>query len=946
MHPERSPPEDSYVEGTAGANLKAARVKNACTLCFDKKVRCDGAKPCGRCTLKQLNCVFAEGGNSRVAARGRKVAGAGVGAGKSSSRGRSLSSASGVKKTAAATNGSEGSTPPNGSDVKGKQEERERELETRSPSVGRQPVKQPFFRYFGLTAISPPLRNNSFRTISITLMEEDPAAETRRARTINGQDSTMLGATSPESTIDTFYELFENYLPYAPKTQIMSEMADGTLSEATVECMAALVSRMRNPEDVETPERHAERARALVIPHLALPSLDVVYALLLLAYHEHGQDRDSGLWSYSGMAIRMSIDLGLHKPFAPGNEDVCALRSRVFWAVFSLDRIISYGTGRPTTIPLSQIEVDLPPPRPIYTLSGQSLVDPFPWLCKLFGLLGQISDTVNAFSSRPQNTDDNTTLFEALVPFRQAVADFHLALPADLHFNIHNFQAYASANYSQVFILLSIWHQALHLALYEQGLYRSIPATGVDGDLSQSASISITDMICFADLVLSNAFLCTPVLSQPLLMGGRAAISQMHAFSSTAPPHKVEALRRSIGLCRSTLARIEHYWKGLSWHTKTLETLIQGGQVDVDLSGGGGSVETKDRGMVARARLEDVTRNWLAQALAADALTAHSASSEGARTYLVDRDVSHLVLPFQLRLCVPFLSLIHPSHSSGSSNHTPALASLFPSIKIQAMSYSPCTLQNAVPVTPPNTKVPLPPMSPQKRPHPDYSSEGRPVRRPRYRTTSNTNSPFSWSLSSTISTLPPFTPSQTLLPSLLPAADFFPMTPTPQRHYSSTGAFSSSMKRSPGMHNMNTFTRLAFDCENNNPPSSSLFAAEGPDLIATPPTQSYARTPTLFDDTFPSPERSGTPELLYAFGSGEWNDSSEDERSSLEDNDDLLPTSVQSAGRTYRRSSLIPLPDVEEEFSKKSRKAEELNGDVPMFFYERRLEVEGLGLSV
>lgn len=110
-------------------------------------------------------------------------------------------------------------------------------------------------------------------------------------------------------------------------------------------------------------------------------------------------------------------------------------------------------------------------------------------------------------------------------------------------------------------------------------------------------------------------------------MGGRAAISQMRACSET---HKLEALRRSIGLCRSTLSRIEHYWRGLSWHSRTLESLSHHDQ-DVELIAGSGAVETKDRGMVARARLEDVTRNWLAQALAADVLTTHSSSEREPR---------------------------------------------------------------------------------------------------------------------------------------------------------------------------------------------------------------------------------------------------------------------------------------------------------------------------
>ncbi|KAL8293489.1 hypothetical protein RQP46_000190 [Phenoliferia psychrophenolica] len=625
-----SPPETLAQAEEAGgptdagaAAAKAARVRHACTFCFEKKIRCSGAHPCVRCTSKSLTCFFAEGGNSRREG-GRKPAAA-----KSATARRSSSAVRRTKTTETkSSNGSEGDTPPRAPEDGSAAAASASHVAPAPRAL--QPIRQPYFRYFGLTAVSPPLPNSTpFKSISVTLTEQDPAVEARLAlasacRTTGSAAPVLNRAGStPESTIESFYDMFESFLPYAPKIQTLSACADGTLSEATFECMASLVSRMEGPGQVEAPERHADRARALVIPHLALPSLDVVYALLLLAYHEHGEDRDSGLWSYEGMAIRMSIDLGLHKPFAPGDDEMCALRSRVFWAVFALDRIISCGTGRPTTIPLSQIEVDLPPPRPIFTPDGQALVDPFPWLCKLLGLLGQISDTVNAFPAPARN--DDPLLLGALLPFRQAVADFHSALPAELHFNIHNFQAYANAHYSQCFLLLSVWHQAVHLSLFEQGLFRSTPASGIDGDLSQSAAISITDMVCFADLVDPNAFLCTPVLSQALLMGGRAAITQMRALDPNSPPHKLEALRRSIGLCRSTLSRVEQYWRGLSWHSRTIESLSHS-NVDVELIAGSGAVETKDRGMVARARLEDVTRNWLAQALAADVLTTHSSS--------------------------------------------------------------------------------------------------------------------------------------------------------------------------------------------------------------------------------------------------------------------------------------------------------------------------------
>lgn len=75
--------------------------------------------------------------------------------------------------------------------------------------------------------------------------------------------------------------------------------------------------RMRPESPGPSAEALADRAKALAVAHLALPSLDIVFGLLLLAYHEHGADRDSGLWAYCGLAIRMCIDLGLHKVSQP-----------------------------------------------------------------------------------------------------------------------------------------------------------------------------------------------------------------------------------------------------------------------------------------------------------------------------------------------------------------------------------------------------------------------------------------------------------------------------------------------------------------------------------------------------------------------------------------------------------------------------------------------------
>jgi hypothetical protein len=44
---------------------------------------------------------------------------------------------------------------------------------------------------------------------------------------------------------------------------------------------------------------------------MGLPSADTAAALLFLSYYAFGMNSESELWMYSGMAMRMAVDLGL-----------------------------------------------------------------------------------------------------------------------------------------------------------------------------------------------------------------------------------------------------------------------------------------------------------------------------------------------------------------------------------------------------------------------------------------------------------------------------------------------------------------------------------------------------------------------------------------------------------------------------------------------------------
>ncbi|KAL7343634.1 fungal-specific transcription factor domain-containing protein [Rhodotorula toruloides] len=535
---------DSASPPSGAPAAKVPRTKRACVRCFQAK--------------KSKVCYYDPEGNSRA---------------KRSRRATPVDEPSApIASTSTAV------APASGPSPTGKSEEDEDE----APVV----VRQPFFRWLGLTSVMPPLQGAPFRSLSVTVQQPVTSPTNPPPVPPPPRDPAVESAEA-EARVRTFYTLFESYLPYMPLVRPETPCPD--------------------------PEELADRAKALVIAQLALPSLDTVYALILLAYHEHGADRDSGLWAYCGMAIRMCIDLGLHKPFETEDVAESNLRSRIFWTVTCLDRILSCGTGRATTIPLSQIEVGLPPPRLLRTSQGVDIPDPFPTLCRLLLILGNVSDAVN------------TTPSYATVPPRvpsavqRQLADYQATLPPSLQFSIQTFGAYVSAGYAPVFLLLSAWHQAVHLAIHHAPLLYMQPGATMQDltPLSGSPAVSIADMLAYSSVIADDAFLCTPVLSQPILMAGRAATLLLRTLSTTIPSTQLEPLERAVTVCQKTLERMQQRWRGLAWH---VESMCKNAR-EVDLSGVGATIIMTDRGMFAKARLDDLARScgWLLNELTAPA---------------------------------------------------------------------------------------------------------------------------------------------------------------------------------------------------------------------------------------------------------------------------------------------------------------------------------------
>ncbi|KAI5306139.1 hypothetical protein KEM55_008712, partial [Ascosphaera atra] len=237
----------------------------------------------------------------------------------------------------------------------------------------------------------------------------------------------------------------------------------------------------------------AQRAMLAVVEGLGCPTLPVVQACLLLAYEQFGSNKDSGLWNYLGIAIRMAQDLGIQKreglkysygrlgptPNAlrcglandtdesvfeeemfseyPAAELEVELEERAmeretvdtFWSIFFLDRVISSGTGRPVTLRDKDIKVSFP--RRCESILSDGSPSPFPTLLRVIHLYGRITDLLNGIEESDNASPDT---LEKLVSIERDLTSIYQLLPPKLHFNVVNFQSYVKAGEGTNFILL------------------------------------------------------------------------------------------------------------------------------------------------------------------------------------------------------------------------------------------------------------------------------------------------------------------------------------------------------------------------------------------------------------------------------------------------------------------------------------------------------------
>ncbi|KAG9082071.1 hypothetical protein FS749_007133, partial [Ceratobasidium sp. UAMH 11750] len=219
-----------------------------------------------------------------------------------------------------------------------------------------------------------------------------------------------------------FFDHLACHFPFLDRAQVMAQITDGTLPAILANCLAALAVRFSNRKDLLKGPRHlageayCDMAKLLVVHMLSWPSVEVLQALVLIAWSEFGSGRDSGLWMYSRMAVGMAMDLGLGYEATVQLAATESEREKVrltWWSTLLIDRINSWGTGRPIAIADDQFDTALP----TLTCSEDPSSPPstsfvFGHLCRLVQLRGKLGDVLNNKVKRQGSPLDLDETFE------------------------------------------------------------------------------------------------------------------------------------------------------------------------------------------------------------------------------------------------------------------------------------------------------------------------------------------------------------------------------------------------------------------------------------------------------------------------------------------------------------------------------------------------------
>lgn len=428
-----------------------------------------------------------------------------------------------------------------------------------------------------------------------------------------------------EHLVSRFLTHFKpSWCPWIEAEELKNGVENGSMPAILANAVCAVAARFSDrPELRKVPRKSSgdpfsEMAKILIIPLLSFPSIEVIEALILLSYAEFAAGSDSGLWMYVGMALRMAQDLGLQHEASIqsiANDKQQDKARLLFWAVIGLDRITTFGTGRPVSIRESEIDTELPTLSEMSDMKDETVI--FGHVVRILMLRGRMGELLNRREreespiSAEEGKRDLTRMWFELA---QSYSD----LPANLHFNVQTFQKSAAHDQSPGFVYLHVLFQSTIGLLDRPALIKKFTGDSVPllpsfaPAASAAASRTIADILTLGDAFDDRCIIASPYLDQLVLPAGRSFLAERQAArealrslghgttpASSRPPSRGAAPNQqhsrtshlvstksyaeiNLGACQRILQKLQQYWAGASWPLRALEQEAAGNGDEID----------------------------------------------------------------------------------------------------------------------------------------------------------------------------------------------------------------------------------------------------------------------------------------------------------------------------------------------------------------------------
>ncbi|KAF2769755.1 hypothetical protein EJ03DRAFT_87887 [Teratosphaeria nubilosa] len=186
-------------------------------------------------------------------------------------------------------------------------------------------------------------------------------------------------------------------------------------------------------------EEHYSIATGMLDDVLRFHDIRSVQMLLLLAVYSLRAPKGPGAWSFVGLAMRLAIDLGLHRR-TRGSQSGDERRRCVFWSAYCLDRQISIILGRPFAISDRDIDVELPvgshePATPTALVATtSSAMECFIHICRLRIIESHIQQSIYRVDRPTNSTEELDAFLDQLEAWKLNIPiDAQLAGPGSIN---------------------------------------------------------------------------------------------------------------------------------------------------------------------------------------------------------------------------------------------------------------------------------------------------------------------------------------------------------------------------------------------------------------------------------------------------------------------------------------------------------------------------------